>query len=282
MNELFRLGGRVSLDYSFTTCFVWRYIFGFSAARMGDYVIIKSEEGKPSYLFPTGRGPLEPVIEAIIADAKENGAQMWFNTVLEGDRAWLEERYPGRFEFIPCRENEDYVYEAERLATLSGKKLAAKRNHINRFVENFPDWTYEPITEANMDAVRRMNLEWNLASDDKQDELLSGEYCAVEQAMRHFSELGLSGGLIRAGGRALAFAIGDPLADDTFLVHFEKAFADVQGTYQIINREFVKHNCMGYAFVNREEDAGVEGLRKAKLSYDPFRLVTKYAALLKE
>ena len=149
-------------------------------------------------------------------------------------------------------------------------------------MENNPDWTYEPVTEENMNAVRRMNLEWNLASDDKQDELLSGEYCAVEQAMRHFGDLGLSGGLIRVGGRAVAFAIGDPLSDDTFLVHFEKAFADVQGAYQIINREFVKHNCEGYAFVDREEDAGVEGLRKAKLSYDPLRLVEKYAAIMKE
>jgi hypothetical protein len=80
----------------------------------------------------------------------------------------------------------------------------------------------------------------------------------------------------------MAFSIGDPLSDDTFLVHFEKAFADVQGAYQIINREFVKNNCALYAFVDREEDAGVEGLRKAKLSYDPFRLVDKYAAIMRE
>ncbi len=282
MSGLFRLGGRASLDYSFTTCYVWRYIFGYRVARMGDYAILKAEEDGGSYLFPTGRGPLEPVIEAIIEDARECGARMRFNTLLEADKEWLEARFPDRFDYIPCRENADYIYEAERLATLSGKKLAAKRNHINRFVESYPDWAYEPITEANMEAVRRMNLEWNLASNDKQDEILSGEYCAVEQAMTHFRELGLSGGLIRSGGRVLAFAIGDALSNDTFLVHFEKAFADVQGAYQIINREFVKHNCMDYAFVDREEDAGVEGLRKAKLSYDPLKLVSKYAAILRE
>ncbi len=282
MTALFRKGGRVSLDYSFTTCYVWRYIFGYRVARMGDYVIVKATEQKSSYLFPAGSGPLEPVIEAIIADAKACGVEMRFNTLLEEDRKWLEEHYPGRFSYIDCRQNADYIYEAERLLTLSGKKLAAKRNHINRFVENYPDWTYEPITEANMDDVRRMNLEWNLASDDKQNELLSGEYCAVEQAMRRFRTLGLLGGLIRVDGRVLAFAIGDVLSDDTFLVHFEKAFADIQGAYQIINREFVRHNCVGFQFVDREEDAGVEGLRKAKLSYDPLRLVDKYAAFMKE
>jgi hypothetical protein len=282
LTELFRLGGRTSLDYSFTTCYVWRYIFAYRAARMDDYAVVKAETEGGSYLFPTGRGPLLPVVNAIAADAKEHGTRLRFNTLLQGDKEWLEANYPDRFDFIPCRQNADYIYEAERLSALTGKKLAAKRNHINRFVEAYPDWTYEPITGENIGAVRRMNLEWNLASEDKQDELLSGEYCAVEQAMRHFDELGLSGGLIRAGGRVMAFSIGDPLSDDTFLVHFEKAFADVQGAYQIINREFVKNNCALYAFVDREEDAGVEGLRKAKLSYDPFRLVDKYAAIMRE
>lgn len=282
MNRLFRLGKRTSLDYSFTTCFVWRYIFGYRVARMDDYAIIKAEEDGASYLFPSGQGPLKPVIEAIIADAKEGGIPLRFNTVLTEDKARLEELYPGRFAFVPCRHNADYIYESQRLATLSGKKLAAKRNHINRFIENNPDWTYEPIIQDNMDTVRRMNLEWNLASNDKQNELMSGEYCAVEQAMRHFDELELMGGLIRADGRALAFSIGDPLSDDTFLVHFEKAFADIQGTYQIINREFVRHNCENYEFVDREEDAGVPGLRKAKLSYYPLRLVEKYEATWKD
>jgi hypothetical protein len=281
MRELFRTGGRVSLDYSFTTCYMWRYIFGYRVARLGDSMIVKAETDNSSFLFPTGSGPFEPIIEAAIEDARAAGVPFRFNTLLKADRDWLEARYPGRFEYRECRENADYIYESKRLLTLSGKKLAPKRNHINRFIENNPDWAYEPITPESIDEVRRMNLAWSATSGNWQSELLSGEYCAVEQAMRHFSALELSGGLIRAGGRVIAFSIGDALSDDTFLVHFEKAFADIQGAYQIINREFVRHNCADYAFVDREEDAGIEGLRKAKLSYDPLRLVDKYAAALK-
>ena len=104
----------------------------------------------------------------------------------------------------------------------------------------------------------------------------------MESAIRHFNELGLSGGLIRAEGKVVAFSIGDPLNDDTFLVHFEKAFADVQGAYQMINQQFVQRNCMAYRYINREEDAGVKGLRHAKMSYNPVMLVEKYLATLKE
>ena len=91
----------------------------------------------------------------------------------------------------------------------------------------------------------------------------------------------VSGGALRADGKIIAFSIGDMLNDEIFLVHFEKAYAEIQGAYPMINQQFVLHNCMGHKYVDREEDAGVEGLRKAKLSYDPLRLVDKYAAILK-
>lgn len=280
MDALFAVEGRASLEYNFTNSFVWRHIYKLRAARLGDRLLMLSDPEKPSFLFPPGRGPLEPVLEQMAKDARAAGVPLRFHTVLPEDKAWLEAAYPGRFTFELERDGADYVYETERLATLKGKKLAAKRNHINRFVENHPDWRYEPLSAGNIEEARRMNLAWCAEARLRQQTDLNGEYCAVDQALHNFEALRLSGGLIRAGGRAVAFSIGDPLNQDTFLVHFEKAFAEIQGAYPMINRQFVLANCAGYAFVNREDDTGVEGLRRAKLSYGPHHLVEKYAATL--
>ena len=282
MDPLFKMSGRGSLEYSFTTTFLWRCTYKYKAARLNDYLIILCDPNDPTYIFPAGQGPLEPVIQALIEDARQKGTKLTFNTILSKDKERLEQLYPGRFEFTPFRDGQDYVYTTQSLATLTGKKLAAKRNHIHRFTDNHPSWTYEPLTQKNMDETRQMNMAWCLQAGCLEDSSLYNESCAVEQAFRHFSELKLDGGVLRTEGRVVGFSIGDPLSEDTYLVHFEKAFADMQGAYPMINQQFVLHNCMDYAFVNREEDAGVPGLRQAKLSYCPDHLVEKYQATLVE
>ncbi len=282
IEPLLKIGIRGSLEYNFTTTFVWRNIYSFHIARMDDYFLLRANPKTPSYLFPAGRGPLEPVIRALQEDASAAGCPLVFNTVLPDAKARLEELYPGKFAFEYYRDGADYVYDRQALASLVGKKLAGKRNHIRRFLDNHPDWRYEPVSRENLEDVRKMNNLWCIQNGCAEDAAISDEYCAVESAIRHFDELGLTGGLIRAEDKVVAFSIGDPLSEDTFLVHFEKAFADIQGAYPMINQQFVLHNCMDYPFVNREEDAGVPGLRHAKLSYNPVRLVEKYVATLKE
>ena len=107
---------------------------------------------------------------------------------------------------------------------------------------------------------------------------MQDEYDVVKGALIDYKRLGLVGGVLKKYGEVVAFEIGEPLNDDTFVVHFEKAYADVQGAYPMINKQFVLHECQGYKYVNREEDDGEEGLRKAKLSYHPDILLEKYNA----
>jgi len=278
MNKHFDMTARGSLEYSFTTSFLWRCIYNFRVAEYQGYMLLLADPKNPTFLFPCGQGPLEPVIEALINDAAEMGAPLTFNTVLPEDKARLEAMYPGKFSFELYRDGADYVYDMQSLATLKGKKLAAKRNHIHRFVENHPDWQYEPISEANMEEVRQMKIAWCHQAGCRENSGLADEYCAVEQAFRNFRELKLDGGLIRAEGKVVAFSMGDKLNDTTYLVHFEKAFPEIQGAYPMINQQFVMNNCQNYAFVNREEDTGEPGLRQAKLSYNPSYLVEKYIA----
>ena len=103
----------------------------------------------------------------------------------------------------------------------------------------------------------------------------SGKKCVTLNALRLFEELGFKGGLLRAGGKVIAFSIGEPVCDDTMVVHIEKAYAQVQGAYPMINQQFLLHEAQGYPYVNREDDAGQEGLRQAKLSYHPAFMVEK-------
>ena len=99
--------------------------------------------------------------------------------------------------------------------------------------------------------------------------------CVALNSLRLYKELDLTGGVLRVNGNVVAFALGEPACEDTFVVHIEKAYSEVEGAYTMINQLFVEHACKGYQYVNREDDAGVEGLRKAKLSYKPALLLKK-------
>lgn len=284
IDPLLKMSDFNSEEYNFTFSYIWRDIFKYTAARMNDYLIIKSTRTSrpPSYLFPAGSGDISPVIEALKEEAASAGAPLTFHTVLAGSKALLETMYPGQFEFLPLNDYFDYVYDAQSLITLAGKKLHAKRNHINRFRQNYPDWRYEPITPENLPDVIAMNEEWCRINGCDAEKSLREEACSVRAAIRDFFSLGVDGGLIRAGGRVIAFSIGDRLNSDTYLIHIEKAYGDIQGAYAAINQEFAAHTCEGYLYIDREDDSGQEGLRKAKQSYRPAFLVEKYGAKLIE
>lgn len=285
MQPLFERSNFRSEEYSFSFCYLWKDVFTYKAARMQDYLIIEACHNKrpPSYLFPAGSGDVSQVVDALIHKADRTGNPLVFHTVLAEQAKLLEVLYPGRFEFLDLTDYYDYVYDAQSLIHLQGKKLHAKRNHINRFIENNPDWRYEPITPENLPEVVLMNAEWCAINGCNESKTMRDEACSVRNALQSFFALELDGGLIRteAGGRVVAFSIGDRLNSDTYLVHIEKAFSDVQGAYAIINQQFTEHNCEDYLYVDREDDSGQEGLRKAKQSYRPVLMVEKFGAKLK-
>jgi len=280
MDKALKAGHRSALEYSFTSNFIWRKVYKLSAALLFDRLIVMSDPENPSFIFPAGADPVDDVVRALHEYCRGRGKPLIFNTVVNEDRDRLEAAFPGKFRFTSERGVYDYYYEAERMISLSGKKLSSKRNHINRFMMNHPDWSYEKITRENIGDAKKMNLEWCLQAGCREDESLFEESCAVEQAFDHFFELGLTGGLLRAGGRVVAFSMGEPLNEDTYVIHVEKAFYELQGAYQMINQLFARENCQGYRYINREDDAGDEGLRKAKLSYDPAFLLEKSSAEL--
>jgi len=279
-DRLLKSGHRGSLEYNFTSNFIWREIYKLKFSQFEDSLIIMSDEEEPSFIFPSGLDDVAPAVRAIHEYVKVRGQKLVFNTLLEEDRLKLEAAFPGKFQIEPLRDYYDYVYEAERMITLSGKKLSAKRNHINRFKVQNPNWTYEEITRDNIDEAHEMSIIWCKLAGCRDNEDLYDESCAVEQAFKHYFDLGLQGGLLRSEGKVIAFTMGQPLSDSTYLIHIEKAYHDIQGAYQLINQQFAEANCADFQYINREDDSGDEGLRRAKLSYYPAELVIKNKATL--
>ena len=281
--------GLALCNYSFPVLFCWKDAYGFQYAPLDRRLLIRLNSSLGhSYLWPVGEGDPTPALEALSDSAHAEGHPLRLIGLTLYHKNWLEAAYPGRFHFAEARDGFDYLYDIHRLADLPGKKLHAKRNHINRFVENNPTWTYEEITPATLPECLEMDKEWYRRSlqreGDAEERDLGDEGIALRTAMEHYEELGLEGGLIRVYGEVVAFTIGDRLSADTYDVHFEKAYGELQGAYAMINREFarwVRARHPEIRYLNREDDMGVEGLRKAKQSYYPDLMVEKHTAVMK-
>lgn len=266
---------------NFTNIFAWEKVYNYQVAQVNDYLVLKGliKEG-PYYFYPAGVGDVQPVLEKMKKDAEINNHEFVLLGISPENMKTLKELYPENFEYQEMRASFDYLYLIEKMASLKGRKMQAKRNHINRFMAN-NEWSFELITPDNLADCWEMNLEWCRRNDCTDDEDLKAEACAVERNFKYFSELGSEGGLIRVDGKVIAYTMGERLNSDTYVIHVEKAFSEIQGAYQIINREFIRWVNETYpelVYVNREEDMGYEGLRKAKLSYYPELMEEKYKA----
>lgn len=279
--ERLKTANQNSEEFSFAFNYIWRDIFHISAGRVNDYLVLKAHyKSYPSYLYPAGSGDVSPVIEALAKTAAEEGYPLAFHTVLAGQKALLEAMFPDCFTYTPLNDYFDYVYDSKSLITLAGKKLHGKRNHINKFKSLYPGWRYEEITRDNIQEAYRMSEEWCVINGCSKGGSLQDEACAVKEAFEAYFDLEFDGGLIRTDdGRIVAFSMGEPLNSDTYLIHIEKAFSDVQGAYAMINQQFAEHNCADFLYINREDDSGDPGLRKAKESYRPVFQVEKYQAV---
>ena len=281
IKQLLRSTKRENCEYCFGNIFSWGSVYGTRIAVFNDFLICRGFGKNPAYAFPMGQGDLKSVIDAVMADSKERNERLRFYGVTESDKEALTQLYPDRFTFEEDRSFFDYIYSREKLSALSGKKYHSKRNHIAAF-EMDNDWSYEEITDRNISECFEMNEKWLAFNTDKDPVEINNERTALVTSLENFNELELTGALLRKGGQVVAFTIGEEMNEKLFCTHFEKAFADIRGAYPMINREFAKRTLTQYEYINREEDTGDEGLRKAKMSYKPEKLLTKYTAVINE
>lgn len=161
---------------------------------------------------------------------------------------------------------------------LKGKKFLAKRNHVNHFRKEYPHYEYRNLTPELVPECLQLEEKWCKANGCYGQMALWSERCSMLYALTHCEELGILGGVLFVDGQIVAFTYGAPINSDTWDVCAEKANTDIEGSYAMINYEYVNHLPQNYVYVNREEDLGLEGLRKAKLSYQPHYLLDKYIA----
>lgn len=267
-------------EYCFGNIFMWSQIYENKICNYNGIFISLDFTDTPAFCYPVGNGDKRSAIEALIKYSKQNGIVLMFFGMTERNRDELNALFPNQFHFYEERDCFDYLYTSESLANLTGRKLASKRNHISYFEKTF-DWKYEPINKDNIEQCLLLNDHWERLNHEKNPEEIENEHVAIKKALLNFFDLELEGGVLTIENEIVAFTFGERLNDNTFCTHVEKAYGNIRGAYQMINREFARQLKDRYEFINREEDTGSEGLRRAKLSYHPHRLVVKYSAVYK-
>lgn len=269
-----------SCEYSFGNIFSYKEKLDIYVCDYEGCLIVKCISGnRASYMYPAGDGNIDAALAEIVAEAENSGMKCYMYGLSAEDALNYERLFPIKDKPYPNRDTFDYVYNNEDLVNLSGKKYQPKRNHISFFKKNYY-WTYEKICGNNISECLAMSRKWleNYESEDKTD--LESEYRIIRCVFDNYFTLGYKGGLIRKDGEVVAFTMGEELDSDTFCVHFEKAFAEYRGLYPLINQQFVENELSDYKYINREDDVGLENLRKAKLSYYPAFLFEKYEVVI--
>lgn len=271
-------------EYSFVNLCIW----GKQQAAIvdGQLAFFSLFNRRAVYLFPAGDGDKKAVLDAILHDAQMRGIRCCITGMSREKCEILQQLYPGKFHFFLDRDGFDYIYDINDLADLKGRRFQKKRNHLNKFRFLFPHWRTEPISDANLQAVRDFATQWyetRRETDPQGDYHL--EQQALTRALNNLSALKLEGIVLLDGQRILAFTLASALTDEIYDVHFEKALDDIDGAYAAINQAFaayLREMHPHLLFLNREDDMGIEGLRQAKQSYQPHHMAEKYWAVLGE
>ena len=262
-------------DFSFGNIFCWSVGENTRIAEKDGFIFLRSRfNGVKSYAFPWGKGDVKTALKIIEEDAKERNADFSFYCLSEDQAEILKEIYGEKLVLEEQRDFFDYVYLREKLATLSGRKYHSKKNHVNSFCKK-NNFSYEELNENNLKECLEFSHQWHKCGE--RNPKLDEEMLVIEKAFEHFGELHLSGALLRVDGKIVAYALGEAMPDGkTYCTHFEKASPEYLTAYAVINKLFAENSLGGFEYINREDDAGVENLRKAKTSYHPEHLVKKY------
>lgn len=265
-------------DASFANLYMWKNVVNLKYLILGDALIIAGGKENSSFLTPPYfcKKDLDivPYIHAIREFILKQKCVVCLRAVNEKVKKKIEQDFSDVCEIVEDRNNFEYIYDVNKLITLPGKKYHSKKNHVNRFIKNY-DYEYDAYSDIYFEECMKMQESWSLEKDFS-DKYGASESDAIRRALKNYKELDLSGCVIKIGGEIKAFSFGTKLNEDTALILIEKADHEYQGIYQLINRDFLRHNFYNYKFVNRQEDMGDEGLRYAKMSYHPISFAKKY------
>ncbi|MDF1513760.1 MAG: phosphatidylglycerol lysyltransferase domain-containing protein [Anaerolineae bacterium] len=264
-------------ELTFVNLYLWRRYYQFTWSIFGDMlVILASRDGHTYALPPVGTIPrLDVVKRVLVWMGEQYGAD--HPLIARADQKLVDEIGDNPdFVVTSTRDHFDYVYSSEDLGTLAGRKYSKKRNHINQFLRSY-EYTYAEVTEDLVPGCLALAEVWCEQRLCEEDISLTHELCGIRDALDNLKTLEIQGGAIVIDGKIQAFALGEILNHNTAVVHIEKANPEYQGIYPMMTREFSANRWMGkLPYINREQDIGEPGLRRAKKSYYPDHMVKKY------
>jgi hypothetical protein len=277
ISELLRAYQPETSELTFTNLFIWRrhYAVQWSLWRDTMLFLCTHADGSLFCLPPVGPSLRIEAVHLLLAWLQEEKKQPQPCIVRADGRLAAELAAQSGLTIEPQREHFDYVYATGDLVQLAGRKYHGKKNHINKFRSAY-GFAYEPLTAGHIEACLRLQAAWCGTNRCSEDMNLMGEWDAIRELLDCCDHLGVQGGIIIINGAVEAFTLGELLNKDTAVVHIEKANSQIPGLYAVMNQQFCEHAWSGVPFINREQDLGDEGLRQAKLSYHPVRLVEKF------
>lgn len=279
-SEYFKYKISRTSDYTAGAMYMWRDFYDTSYTIYEDMIFYKVKFiGRTTFTYPVGNGSIATAMEALKEYCRYNEIPFWFCTVPKEALPVLVEEYKGVIAGTPSRDWADYLYLAEDLAEMAGRRYSGQRNHINKFKKLYPDYSYKRITASNLHRVIDFMMDYQVKYG-KDSDLAREELSRALELMPYLEKFKLPGGFIEVDGNIVSMAVGEVIGD-TMYCHIEKADRNYQGSYQMIVKEFSADMMKGEVkYINREEDVGDEGLRTSKLSYHPIELLDKYCVLV--
>lgn len=286
------LGDNQNCDLSFANLISWRFLYDTQFAIVHDYLVFRFYSGHHlAYLGPISRPnrldsdyvdkDFKNTIRALRDDAIAMGHPFLLTGVSKNMVEKVERAFPEEFRALPERNIFDYIYNREKLEKLSGKHLQSKRNHCNKFRSLYPQYEYRPLTKEMIPLCVKLEEQWRSDtkenSDGREQSSLNEELRSMTRSFLFWDNLDCIGGTIFVDDKLVSFTFGSPVNHDTFDVCVEKADVRYEGSFSVINQEFVRHLPEQFVYINREDDMGEEGLRRSKLSYKPDLLLEKYS-----
>ena len=271
-------------ECAFANMFAWRKCYHIKWLEIENCLIIKVRRDDVDFFlppFPKGNAKI-PVALNFILESIKSSPNSEIRGIYQDTLTDISSDFWDNFEITSDRDNFDYVYNREDLAKLAGRKYHSKKNHINAFNKLHPDYQYLPLTTDLIPQCKDFLGKWFLAKGIASDHSIRCEMSAINQSLNNIEALEIQGGTIFVDGQMEAFTYGEAINKDVAIIHVEKANPAIRGLYAKINQDFCNNAWQNIQFINREEDMGIEGLRKAKESYNPVFMVEKFSAKLKE
>ena len=271
--------GRRNCNYTFANLVGWQFWYYTEVCVLENTVVLRyTFDGQRAYMVCTSETLSLELIQELLDDSNGDLTLIGLEDSQVVQLSTLNSQLSTNIE--PVRDQYDYIYRRTDLATLHGRHLDAKRNHIHRFRAEHPDFEYRSLTPEFFDECRRLTEIWQ--EEKGGSDTINAEKQVMETIFSNWEALGMIGGSIIVDGRMVAFTYGSAVTTDTFDVCVEKADRHVEGAFAIINQQFAEHLPEQYVYLNREEDMGIPGLRQAKLSYHPEILLTYNAVHITE